>query len=66
MVERASPGPPLELFARKLVAGWFAWGHEVALSLVDQSDAELAFAFGRAMPPKSAKDFTILYDSDRS
>jgi N6-adenosine-specific RNA methylase IME4 len=36
MIERASPGPRLELFARKLVPGWFAWGHEIPDSLVDQ------------------------------
>jgi N6-adenosine-specific RNA methylase IME4 len=39
MIERASPGPRLELFARKLVPGWFAWGHEIAESLPDQSAA---------------------------
>jgi N6-adenosine-specific RNA methylase IME4 len=39
MLERASPGPRLELFARKLVPGWFAWGHEIPLSLTDQSAA---------------------------
>jgi N6-adenosine-specific RNA methylase IME4 len=35
MIERASPGPRLELFARKLVPGWYAWGHEIAGSLAD-------------------------------
>jgi N6-adenosine-specific RNA methylase IME4 len=39
MIERASPGPRLELFARKLVSGWFGWGHEIALSLIDQGAA---------------------------
>jgi N6-adenosine-specific RNA methylase IME4 len=39
MIERASPGPRLELFARKLVPGWFAWGHEIAQFLTDQSVA---------------------------
>ena len=39
MIERASLGPRLELFARKVVPGWFAWGHEIALSLIDQSAA---------------------------
>jgi len=29
MLERVSPGPPIELFARTRRAGWFAWGHEV-------------------------------------
>jgi N6-adenosine-specific RNA methylase IME4 len=37
MIERASPGPRLELFARKLVPGWFVWGHEIAESLADQT-----------------------------
>ena len=39
MIERASPGPRLELFARKLVPGWFAWGHEISESLTDQTAA---------------------------
>jgi N6-adenosine-specific RNA methylase IME4 len=38
-LERASPGPRLELYARKLVPGWFTWGHEIAESLTDQSPA---------------------------
>ena len=29
----------LELFARKLSPGWYAWGHEIAESLLDQSAA---------------------------
>lgn len=37
MIERASPGPRLELFARKLTPGWFCWGHEIALSLESQT-----------------------------
>jgi len=37
MIERASPGPRLEVFARKVTPGWFAWGHEIAESLLDQS-----------------------------
>jgi N6-adenosine-specific RNA methylase IME4 len=39
MIERASPPPRLELFARELVPGWFAWGHEIAESLIDQTGA---------------------------
>jgi N6-adenosine-specific RNA methylase IME4 len=39
MIERASPPPRLELFARELVPGWFAWGHEIAQSLIDQAAA---------------------------
>lgn len=29
MIERVSPGPYLELFARRRVAGWSVWGNEV-------------------------------------
>jgi N6-adenosine-specific RNA methylase IME4 len=36
LVERASPGPYLELFARRRRFGWDAWGNEV------ESDVELA------------------------
>jgi N6-adenosine-specific RNA methylase IME4 len=39
MIERASPGPRLELFARKVVPGWFAWGHEISQPLADQTAA---------------------------
>jgi N6-adenosine-specific RNA methylase IME4 len=39
MIERASPAPRLEVFARKLVPGWFAWGHEIASSSLDQTAA---------------------------
>ena len=38
-LERASPGPRLELYARKLVPGWFTWGHEIAESLKAQAAA---------------------------
>jgi N6-adenosine-specific RNA methylase IME4 len=37
LIERASPGPRLELFARTRVTGWYSWGHEIADSLIDQS-----------------------------
>lgn len=33
MVERASPGPRLELFARERRLGWDAWGNEVATAV---------------------------------
>lgn len=39
LLERASPAPRLELFARKLVPGWFGWGHEIAEALTDQTAA---------------------------
>jgi len=28
--ERLVPGPYLELFARRLIAGWTTWGNEIA------------------------------------
>jgi N6-adenosine-specific RNA methylase IME4 len=34
LVERASPGPYLEMFARRRRLGWDAWGNEVASDLV--------------------------------
>lgn len=33
-VERVSPGPYLELFARRPRHGWYAWGNEIASSVV--------------------------------
>jgi N6-adenosine-specific RNA methylase IME4 len=39
IIEQASPDPHLELFARKLVPGWFVWGHEIAQPLLDQRAA---------------------------
>jgi N6-adenosine-specific RNA methylase IME4 len=37
LIERASPGPRLELFARTRATGWYSWGHEIADTLIDQS-----------------------------
>jgi N6-adenosine-specific RNA methylase IME4 len=37
MIERASPGPRLEIFARKLTRGWYAWGHDIAEPLSGQN-----------------------------
>ena len=37
MIERASPGPRLEIFARKLTPGWYAFGHEVSMPLSAQA-----------------------------
>jgi N6-adenosine-specific RNA methylase IME4 len=37
LLERASPGPRLEIFARKLNRGWYAWGHEIAEPLTEQA-----------------------------
>jgi N6-adenosine-specific RNA methylase IME4 len=39
MIERASPGPRLEVFARKFVPGWYVWGHEIAEPLLKQTAA---------------------------
>jgi N6-adenosine-specific RNA methylase IME4 len=39
MIERASPGPRLELLARKVTPGWYTWGHEIAKCLTDQTAA---------------------------
>jgi N6-adenosine-specific RNA methylase IME4 len=36
MLERASAGPYLELFARKQVPGWYSWGFDIASPLVSQ------------------------------
>jgi N6-adenosine-specific RNA methylase IME4 len=36
LIERASPAPRLELFARTRATGWYAWGHEIADRLINQ------------------------------
>lgn len=36
VIERCSPGPYLELFARRKRPGWYAWGNEI------ESDIDLA------------------------
>jgi N6-adenosine-specific RNA methylase IME4 len=41
MLERASPGPYLELFARSISPGWVAWGNDVRRGLFDHSVAEI-------------------------
>jgi N6-adenosine-specific RNA methylase IME4 len=37
MIERASPGPRLEIFARTRVPNWYSWGHEISDPLSRQS-----------------------------
>jgi hypothetical protein len=37
LIERASPGPRLEIYARQITRGWFAWGHEIAEPLSEQA-----------------------------
>lgn len=36
LVERVSPGPRLELFARREAPGWYSFGNEIERSLLDQ------------------------------
>ena len=38
MVERASPGPYLELFGRQVVPGWTVFGNQVSRGLFDKED----------------------------
>jgi N6-adenosine-specific RNA methylase IME4 len=37
LIERPSPGPRLELFARRRTTGWYSWGHEISDPLIHQS-----------------------------
>ena len=41
LVQRATPGPHLELFARKRVKGWDCWGNQIPLA-PDDDDTQLA------------------------
>jgi N6-adenosine-specific RNA methylase IME4 len=41
MVERASPGPRLELFGRQAAPGWAVWGDEVERDLFYREPVEL-------------------------
>ena len=41
-IERVSPGPRLELFAREVNEGWVAWGNQIRRGLFDQSVEEIA------------------------
>jgi N6-adenosine-specific RNA methylase IME4 len=42
MIERASPGPYLELFGRRAVPGWDVWGNEVSRDLLTADMPEVA------------------------
>ena len=42
MIERASPGPYLELFARHVAPGWAAWGDQVERNLMTHNVREVA------------------------
>lgn len=37
MIERASPGPRIELFARRLSPGWVSWGNEIERTIFEQA-----------------------------
>jgi N6-adenosine-specific RNA methylase IME4 len=42
MIERASPGPYLELFARTVAPGWAAWGNQIERNLMTRDVPEVA------------------------
>ena len=42
LIEKASPGPYLEMFARRPANGWTVWGNEVASDLADESEELVA------------------------
>lgn len=44
MIEQISPGPRLEMFARKPQAGWDSWGQDIAVTVEDQVRAMSAEA----------------------
>jgi N6-adenosine-specific RNA methylase IME4 len=41
-IEKASPGPNLELFARSTSPGWLVWGNDVRPNLFDAAQREVA------------------------
>jgi len=41
-IERASPGPYLELFGRRSAAGWAVWGNQIERTIFDHDVAEVA------------------------
>jgi N6-adenosine-specific RNA methylase IME4 len=42
MIERASPGPRLELFGRRVADGWDVWGNEIEQSIFEHGVKEVA------------------------
>jgi N6-adenosine-specific RNA methylase IME4 len=42
LIERASPGPYLELFGRKAVNGWAVWGNQIERSILTHDVKEVA------------------------
>lgn len=47
LIERVSPGPYLELFARTPARGWVAWGNEI-----DRTTFDEALGAARTLPPE--------------
>jgi N6-adenosine-specific RNA methylase IME4 len=41
-IERASPGPYLELFGRSSAPGWVVWGNQIEKTVFDRATAEIA------------------------
>lgn len=41
LIEKASPGPRLELFGRRPAPGWAVWGNEIERTIFDDSVEEL-------------------------
>jgi N6-adenosine-specific RNA methylase IME4 len=42
MIEKVSPGPRLEMFARRISNGWTAWGNEIERTMFDADIKEVA------------------------
>lgn len=42
LIQRASPGPRLELFARRTAPGWYSWGNEISKTVFDVPEPERA------------------------
>lgn len=42
MIEKVSPGPRLEMFARRISNGWIAWGNEIERTMFDSDVKEVA------------------------
>lgn len=59
LLERASPGPRLELFAREVVPGWVAWGNEIDATCFHERVAALGSGLaerrGRRGPRRIAR-----------
>jgi len=51
MIERASPGPYVELFGRRAVEGWAVWGNEVERDLFTRNIPSLTATDEKEPPP---------------